>query len=178
METMGFAVCDADRVAHRLMKKGEPVYRRIVGRFGTGILAEDGEIARPVLGQLVFEDPRERTALERLVHPPVRRALERWIAAQRKGNASAAALIPLLFESGMDDLDFDAVVCVSSGEEQMLRRLEARGMGRGDALKRIRAQMPLAEKEARSDRVVPNRGTLQELEEAVRRTVKRIELER
>jgi len=27
LERMGFFVCDADRVAHRLMKKGMPVYR-------------------------------------------------------------------------------------------------------------------------------------------------------
>ena len=168
----GFPVCDADHVAHRLMRKGTPVFRQTVNCFGEQILAEDGEIARPVLGKMVFENPTRRQELDRIVHPAVREALSMWIAERRSRREPAAVLIPLLFESGMDTLDWDAVWCVSSDEKQVFQRLEKRGLSTREAALRVRAQMPLAEKEKLADRVIPNLGTLNDLESAVRQAVK------
>lgn len=175
---MGFAVCDADRVAHDLMKKGTPVFSQVVDRFGTHILSDDGEISRSILGETVFEDPAQRETLNRLVHPAVRESLERWILRKRNAGENTAILVPLLFESGMQDLDWDAVVCVSSCEEDIFQRLEKRGLTREEAEKRIHSQMPLAEKEKLADHVVPNSGTLGELELATRKTVEAIVGER
>ncbi|VGO14149.1 Dephospho-CoA kinase [Pontiella desulfatans] len=168
---MGFAVCDADRVAHELMRKGTPVFQQVVDSFGNHILADDGEISRPILGKIVFENPARRTELDALVHPAVRVALEGWIAERRFNGENAAVQIPLLFESGMETLDWDAVFCVSSSGELVLQRLGMRGLGREEAMLRIQSQMPLAQKEARADHVVPNLGTLEELEAAVRQAV-------
>ena len=171
---MGFAVCDADRVAHDLMKKGTPGFLKILDHFGTRILSDKGEISRPALGTIVFEDPEQRKILNKLVHPAVRETLERWVDAMRSEGKPSAVLIPLLFESGMQDLDWDAVICVSSREADVFQRLEKRGLSRAEAEKRVHSQMPLAEKEKRAEYVVPNEGTLAELELATRRTVKAI----
>jgi dephospho-CoA kinase len=168
---MGFAVCDADRIAHGLMRKGMPVFLQVAKHFGTRILADDGEIARPILGEIVFEDSMQREKLNALVHPAVREALSDWISEKRSAGTNAAVLVPLLFETGMDSLDWDAVLCVSSSEEQVFQRLEKRGLDRAGAEQRIRSQMPLAEKEKQADWVVPNLGTLNELEAAVRQAV-------
>ena len=178
LNEMGYAVCDADRVAHELMKKGTPVFDQVVDRFGTQILADDGEIFRPILGELVFKDPAEREALNGLVHPAVRESLEQWISGKRGAGENAAVLIPLLFESGMQNLEWDAVLCVSSHETDVFQRLEARGLSRAEAEKRIHSQMPLADKEKLADHVVPNHGTFGELELVVRKTVEAIEGER
>jgi len=175
---MGFAVCDADRVAHDLMKKGTPVFQQVVDRFGTRILSDNGEISRSILGGIVFENPAQREALNRLVHPAVRKRLEQWISGKRNAGEDTAVLIPLLFESGMQDLDWDAVLCVSSREEAVFQRLEKRGLTREEAEKRVHSQMPLAEKEKRADHGVQNFGSLGELEQSTRETVNRIMAER
>lgn len=175
---MGFAVCDADLVAHDLMKKGSPVYRQVVDHFGICILSDDDEIARPILGKIVFKDQAERDALNRLVHPAVREKLSDWIAARRQQGENAAGLVPLLFESGMETLDWDAILCVSSNKEQVFERLEGRGVGRDEAEQRIRAQMVLVEKERRADFVVPNVGTLDELKQSIRNIVENVMAER
>ncbi len=169
---MGFAVCDADLLAHGLMKKGTPVFQRVVDHFGPQILSADGEISRPVLGKIVFEDPAQREQLNRLVHPAVQKALAEWIKDQRVSGSPGAVLVPLLFESGMDELEWDAVLCVSSSEELVFQRLNKRGLDRIEAQARIESQMPLNEKERLADWVVPNQGTLKELEEATRQAVK------
>ena len=175
---MGFLVCDADREAHALMKKGTPVYRQVVEYFGEGILSDDGEIARPILGEIVFKNPADREALNRLVHPAVQKTLENWIAEKRKQKKDCAVLVPLLFESGMEKLDWDAIICVSSSEKMVSKRLEKRGLDPTEIGLRVGSQMPLAEKEQRSNYVICNDGTLGELKESARVTVHRIKAER
>ena len=175
---MGFNVCDADHVAHRLMKVGSPVYDRVVERFGSGILAEAGRISRPKLAQLVFDDEALLRQLNQLVHPAVRNELERWIAARRNADERGAVLLPLLFESGMQNLGWDAVLCISSRTENIIKRLQARGLSCADAERRISSQMTLAEKERLADYVVANNGNPEELKTALRSVVAAIEGER
>ena len=170
---LGFEVRDADLVAHGLMEKGTPVFRKLVDFFGGRILSDDGEISRPILGEIVFDNPAQRDALNQFVHPAVREALAGWINGRRQQGRPGAVLVPLLFESGMDSLDLDAVLCVSCPEDLVFQRLEKRGLNRADAERRIGAQMPLSEKERRADFTVPNAGTLQELKEAIKEAVQK-----
>jgi dephospho-CoA kinase len=178
LENMGFAVCDTDRVAHGLMRSGTPVYRSIVDVFGEQVLSDDGEISREYLGRIVFEDPGQLSALNRLVHPAVRDKLESWMAERRKHGENAAAQIPLLFESGMQELDWDGIICVSSLETEVIKRLAQRGLQEQEVRRRIAAQMLLSKKEDLSDCVIHNDGTLQELERTTRMTVERLIAER
>ena len=113
-----------------------------------------------------------------MVHPAVRKVLKERIDTYRSEGKKAAVLIPLLFESGMQDLGWDTVVCVSSNEDAVLRRLEKRGLSTVESKQRIYSQMPLAEKEKQADCVVPNNGTLGELEWAVHNVVQVIAGER
>ena len=60
MAEAGIAVCDADTVAHGLMRRGEEVFDKIVQLFGPRILGEDGEIDRRTLADRVFRNSGER----------------------------------------------------------------------------------------------------------------------
>ncbi len=65
-----------------------------------------------------------------------------------------------LLESGMAE-SYDAIwVTMCSEETQLARLMETRGLSREDALVRIRAQAPQAEKVLRADVVVDTDGTL------------------
>jgi dephospho-CoA kinase len=158
----GFKVLDSDFLAHELMGKGRPVYEKVVEYFGEAILAEGGEIDRVSLGKIVFSDPQERAALNRLVHPSVLENAHEWIEACREAQEDAAVLVPLLFESG-GTKGWDAVICVTAPEEQIFQRLEHRGFSKEEAVKRIEAQMSPIEKAALADFVIENDGTLESL---------------
>ena len=173
-----FTVCDTDMVAHELMKKGGPIHEKVVDHFGTKILSSDGEISRPILGKIIFTTPEERKTLNHIVHPVVRDYLEIWISDARKKNQNTAVLVPLLFESGMNKLDWDAIICVSSSKELVFERLEKRGQNQKDAEMRVATQLPLKQKIEQSDYVIPNTGTLDDLEQSTRATVDRIMAER
>jgi dephospho-CoA kinase len=75
--------------------------------------------------------------------------------------ALAVNEVPLLFETGMEDA-FDAVLCVTAPLDVRAERADGRGLGELEG--RDRRQLSEAEKAARSDFVVSNEGTLEELE--------------
>ncbi|MGZ0086683.1 dephospho-CoA kinase [Caldibacillus thermoamylovorans] len=163
MRQLGLPVIDADEAARAVVRPGEDAYRQIVAAFGPGILQKNGDIDRAKLGAIVFRDEAERTKLNAIVHPAVRR---RMLAEKeelvRAGAKTIVLDIPLLFESGLTDW-VDKVLVVFVDEETQLRRLMARnGFTKEEALARIRAQWPLAEKVKRADAVLDNNGTIEE----------------
>ena len=170
LQRSGVPVLDADDVAHDLMRPGRPVHRAVVRRFGRGIVGPSGAIDRAALGRIVFADATARSELNALVHPAVRRARERWMREALRRHPVAAAIVPLLFETGAGDA-FDAVICVAAPRREVMRRLRARGLTAAAAAQRVRAQMPLREKRRRADRVIENDGTLAGLARATRRAL-------
>jgi len=72
------------------------------------------------------------------------------------GRKIKAAVIPLLFEVGWD-AEWDVIICVvASAPVQMERLMRGRGLSEEQARQRIAAQMPVAEKAARSHLVIHN----------------------
>jgi dephospho-CoA kinase len=66
-------------------------------------------------------------------------------------------------------MSFHATILVYASEETQIQRQLARdGCDREDALRRIRAQLPLEEKRALADEVIDNSGTLEATERQVR----------
>lgn len=160
------AVLDADHVAHDLMRPGSRVFSGIVQSFGEKIVDMEGNIDRKILGQIVFENPAKRELLNSIVHPAVQEVRGEWLKKQQHLNQDAAVLIPLLHEVG-DVEGWSAILCVSASDSVILQRLRSRGLSEDEAWSRIHAQMPLEEKEVRSDYVIENNGTMNELKERV-----------
>lgn len=147
---------DADNLVHVLMRRGSPLYDRIVAEFGRYILDEDFEIDRGKLGNIVFGDPQALAHLESITHPTVRREAEKRIA-DSKADVVAVEAIKLI-ESGMAD-DCDALWVVTAPQAVQIQRLMAkRKMTRSRAMFRIEAQPPQKEKIARADVVIDNGG--------------------
>lgn len=172
----GAAVCDADQVTRQVMRPGEPAYDAIVAAFGPNILHEPGgPIDRPALGRIVFADPEALRALEAIVHPATRGAIEAWLSEQERGAAKSGrpyvAVVDAikLIESGYPAI-CDAVWVVVCDEREQLRRLvELRGMAAADARQRIAAQQPQASKVAVAGVVIDNSGTTVDTEAQVDR---------
>ncbi len=175
-EELGARRIDADRLAREALERGAPGWEEAVCRFGRGILLADGRIDRKGLAARIFRDAEERRALEAIVHPRVREAVRRRLAEIARSPDAAIVLleVPLLFETGMDR-DCDRVIVVWLPENLQLERLAARdGLDREEAIRRIRAQMPLAEKCARADWVIDNSGTPAETRARVQEIYRRL----
>lgn len=165
LKKRGFQVIDADAIVHELQATGSPLLSEIVKAFGSTVLYEDGSLNRGELGKMVFGDAKARAQLETVIHPAVRAAFERQI---EQSQAEVLFLdVPLLFESGFDDMTTVNLVIRTSPEIQLERLKKRDGLKPQEAQARIESQMPMSEKVMRADFVIDNSGPLCELEEQV-----------
>jgi dephospho-CoA kinase len=173
---LGALVIDADAIVHELQAPGTPMLAEIAAAFGPGVIDGEGRLDRAALGAIVFRDPAARQRLGAIVHPPVGAEIARRLANARSQGAPVVVIdIPLLFEGRKAGtgraaaLDFDATVLVWAPETAQIERQMGRdGCSREEALRRIRAQMPLHEKKPLADHVIDNSGTPEETERQVR----------
>ncbi len=161
LQQHGIPVIDADLVSRELMQPGESGYRASVDHFGPEILDEQGRIDRPALRRRVFENPRERLWLEQMLHPMIRQRLEQTIAEleQRQAGDLVLVVVPLLFESGFDDL-VDVSVAIDCPRELQMQRLRERdNLDTRLARRMIEAQMSNDQRLARADLSIRNDGS-------------------
>lgn len=148
LSELGCETIDADVVAHQAMAPGQPAFDEIVREFGEHVIAADGSIDRGNLAAIVFDDPSRRQRLNAIVHPRVYEAQQQWYSEieARRPDAIVVVDAALMIETGSFKR-FDVVVVVHCSPDLQLERLMARNrLSREDALKRINAQMPSAEK--------------------------------
>ena len=80
-------------------------------------------------------------------------------------------IIPLLFECHWEG-DYDIILCVSSPRDLQVKRMTSlRGYTEEQAEARLAAQLPVEEKAARSDYVIMNDGSAENLENEARKLV-------
>jgi dephospho-CoA kinase len=157
---LGAGIIDADELARECLRPGREEYGEAIEQFGDKILTPDGGIDRQALAEEVFADPRLLAKLNRIIHPGVIREMERRLT--RSSRPVRVAVIPLLFEAGLND-DFDYIVTVAADPQTVRKRTaSARGMTEREIARRRSAQLPLAEKIRRADFVIDNNGTVAE----------------
>jgi len=158
MRAAGVPIVDADVLAREVVAPGTPGLEAIVARFGAGVLGADGTLDRARLADIVFRDPAARRDLEAIVHPAVRAAIDRFFEALLPSTPFGVADIPLLFETERAG-EFDAVVVAACAPDLQIARVIARdGASREQALQRLAAQLPIAEKVRRADYVIDTSG--------------------
>lgn len=161
----GAVLVDADQLARQAVEPGTDGLERIVGRFGSGVLAPDGTLDRPALAAIVFGDDEARGELDGIVHPVVGFLMGERLAALAETDKIVVLDIPLLVESaGRGRYPMAGVLVVDAPVEVALDRLvTTRGMAREDAERRVAAQAPRTERLQQADYVIVNMGTLDEL---------------
>lgn len=161
LASKGALLIDADVIAREVMLPGHPVLAAVVQRFGQAILNEDGTLDRKKLGNIVFQHPEERKALEAITHPAIRKEMRERAAAYELNHPDKLVVsdIPLLYESGLEE-GFTEVMVVYVPRAVQLERLMSRDqMTRADAEARIAAQMDIERKKERADIVIDNSGS-------------------
>lgn len=166
LEERGAVVVDADRIVRSLQEPGEPVFEAMVEAFGPSIVAEDGTLDRQAVADIVFGDDEALKTLNGIVHPAVGAAIADRLVELAETDEVVILDIPLLVESGRDDMA--AVIVVDVDPEIAVQRLvEHRGFSEEDARSRMSRQVSREDRLAKADVVLDNSGTLDDLEEQV-----------
>ncbi|MBQ1977263.1 MAG: dephospho-CoA kinase [Ruminococcus sp.] len=138
----GFAVVDADKIAHKALTDPE-CKKNLCKAFSERILNPDGSINRPVLGSIAFSCKENTKTLNSITHPVITRlCLETFEDLNSKGYKNIILDAPTLIEAKMDTM-CKKVICVLSPKELRLERILKRdSITKEKAMERINAQHP------------------------------------
>lgn len=154
----GVPVLDTDKVCHELL-----VCEEIITAFNSYDVFENGCISRDKLGKLVFANLELKKVLENILYPKVRDKISEFFY-QNSSKSFCVVAIPLLFEANMTDL-FDKIIFVYCDDEIRKKRLISRnGYTPEYAQIRINSQQSQEEKVKKSDFVIYNNGSIEDLE--------------
>ncbi len=157
---LGARVIDTDAIAHQMLRYGDPAHDAVAEAFGPGILRPDGEIDRARLGIIVFSDKEALRRLETIVHPQIIAHVNALIHEVSEPVVVIEAI--KLIEAGIHRNCRAVWVVTCPREQQIARLMHTRGLSEAEAIRRVNAQPPQAEKIAMADVVIDNSRTLAE----------------
>jgi len=161
LKELGAHVIDADLLGHRAYESGSPAHAQVVAAFGQDVLAEDGSIARKVLGGKVFGKPDQLKKLTDIVWPAIRTLAEEEITRVRRENKVHVVLLEaaVLFEAGWESVGDEVWVNIVDREVAIERTMQRDKLPREAIEARLNSQLTNAERTARADHVIDNNGT-------------------
>lgn len=152
-ESMGWAIIDADTIAHTVL---DAQHVQVVNLFGRA-LVHDGHVDRPALGRIVFGDAEKRRQLEALVHPRIYEAIRARAVREDAHQKPYLIDIPLFYERAAYPIE-RVVVVYAPRSLQKTRLMQREGLSEAEALQRLDAQMDIETKRRRATWVIDNRG--------------------
>lgn len=162
----GYKVIDTDLMAHEITSKNGKAISYIRDVFGEEYILKDGSMNREKIRKLVYQDESKKKLLEKgttdIIISDTKKMIEDY---RKKGLEILFVAIPLFFESGGEkEKYFDKIWLVCSDIEKRLKRIKKRDNLDEHMIKKImEKQMPDKDKEIKSDVVIKNSGTIEEL---------------
>ena len=167
----GGKVIDADLIAKKSEMCGGSSYEEIIARFGVGILDDEREIDRKMLGDIVFGDPEALRDLNAIVHKHVAAEIKRRVQEYRESDDESIKFIvldvPIPIEDGFFDT-CDYIWAVTANDDIRVARLMRRMNITEDAAAiRIAAQWTDREYAEIADCELVNEGSVDDLKKLV-----------
>lgn len=167
----GIPVLDSDDVVQELYQDKQ-VQSEILEVFAS---LDKQKISKMIFGDDDLAKSR-RKELEAILHPRIKHKFNEWLQ-QNQSAELVVNVLPLLFEAGLENR-YDYIVTVFCDDEVQLSRLQARNpdLSGPEIEKRIKSQMPQAEKIKRADYLIENNLGLEELKQGLNRVLEQIRL--
>jgi len=165
---LGVPLVDADQIAHGLTGPQGGAMAEIRAEFGPGYLQADGGLDRVRMRELVFADPSQRARLEAILHPRIQQACLR--ALQDSTAPYTLYDVPLWAEGAGRNRPawvWKVVVIDVSPQTQRQRVMARQSMDPATLDRILCLQAPRALRLELADEVIPNEGSLAELQQAV-----------
>lgn len=155
----GFLVIDCDAIARKTAE--DPRFlEEISRRFTDGLITPEGALNRKAVAKLIFTDSEKRERYQRIIFPYIVNEIMREIT-----RACGDVLIdaPTLFEARLDML-CDKIVSVTANLDKCAERIIKRDkLLPKQAYERLSSQHSAEFFKQRSDYIIENNGTLEEL---------------
>lgn len=160
LRDLGAYIVDTDEIA-----------REVVAPQSDGLLeiarvwphvVRNGALDRAALAEIVFNDAAARERLNAMLHPHIRR-----LAFERETRAAPGRVVvhvvPLLFETGYDELLDKSVLVIAPLEDRIARIVERDRIDQARVRARMAAQLDPDTARRRADFIIENDGDLDRL---------------
>lgn len=156
LEKIGFIAIDADQIAREIVEPETEGLQAIKQNFGEDYLI-DGKLNRSKLGELVFADSNQLAKLNSILHPLIKKELQKQIEVLKfNGETKILLEVPLLFETGIESL-CDYTITLEIERKTQIERLQQRnGFSRKHAIDRIESQSSPDFRKSKADLVIEN----------------------
>lgn len=167
-------VFDCDEIYHKLVDAPSPCLNEIANTFGNDLI-QNGRLDRKKLSEIVFSDKEMLLKLNEISHRHVIEELEKGIEQLKKENVKACVIdAPMLFESKLDQRCDYVIAVITNEQTQLTRIIQRDNIDAERAKKRLANQIPNEELIQRSDFVIENNGSREELENKCRKLLTKI----
>lgn len=145
---------DADVISREVVEPGSAGLNAIIQRYGEEILSPDSTLNRSALRDIIFSNPEEKSWLNQLLHPMIRKKMHADI--QQVRSPYALLVIPLMVENKLQVMA-DRVLVVDVAESVQITRTMARdGVSEQQARTILQAQASREQRLAIADDVIRN----------------------
>ena len=179
LEEYQIKVLNADKMTKQLSKKGYEYLTDITILFGKEILQENGELDRPKLANIIYNNEEKRRKLNECTFRHIHVALQEEIKKIYTNNQKSIIAIdaPLLFEAKLEDICNLVIAVIAKDEELQIERIIQRDhITREQATRRLQAQMPDEFYTSKSQYVIVNDGKIEDIEEQIKEVLENITL--
>jgi dephospho-CoA kinase len=153
-----YVVIDTDMITHDILMDKPDVPEA----FEEYDVFDYGKLSKEKLGKLVFSDVKLKEKLEDIVHPLILQEINQAFTTF-KDEKIVFISIPLLFEVGWEEI-FDKIIFIQSNDDIRLKRLIERNNYTEEYAKlRMNSQRNQEKKLDKSDFVIQNNSTKEEL---------------
>lgn len=161
---LGVHVIDADQVAREVVEPGQPALEKISRHFGKRVICDDGTLDRSKLGEIVFSDPQQLQALNRITHPAIATSVRSELTKLRaEGRSWCVYEAALIVDNGLSPALFELVAVICDPAVQHRRLMARNHLNSEQAWQRINAQVSNEQRRQAANVVIDNNGSLEAL---------------
>lgn len=171
-KTYNVNIINADEVAKDMSRKGTPYLKAIEEAFGSEIIKEDGNLNRNLLAKKIYENHDERKKLNDLTFIYVVDEIKNIL--KQKETITNIIDAPLLFEAGLEKICDKVITVVATQELKIKRICERDGLDIEVAKSRLKIQNDEEFYIDKSDFVIRNNGSREDLENQIKNIMNEI----
>lgn len=170
LKELGSYVISADEIVHQLLSPDTELGKNIVNLLGNEVVV-DGSFHRKKISEKVFCNPDLLKKFEQLLHPKVQEVIDlsyHSLSQTKKRYSSFVAEIPLLFEAHLEK-HYDTILLVMAHKSLCENRFTKKtALSPSEFLRRTQRLIPIEEKIKKSDFIIENNGSYEELEKHIK----------
>lgn len=173
LKKKGIPVVDTDLISREVIEYPE-IIEKIKLEISNEVFDFNNKLDRKKMSEIVFENQEKLKKLNKIMHPEILKKMWLEVEKLKKNHKIIVLDIPLLFEINMEK-EVDKILLIYASKEIQLKRIMERDCrSREEAIKIINSQIPLYKKREKSDYIIQNNDSLENLEKKLEKILEKL----